>query len=141
MIHDDSPAPAGRDPFGRLTADDGSRSRLSALGDLANLKDTVGRDAANDPDDVARVEMLLEHAGVFDLKPSEGPTGFVGERLLDAIVTFQKRAGMAPSGIIRPGDATHLSLRAHAPTRSNRPDPVTDSNPDGQPAFAGPAVP
>ncbi|MEQ8667021.1 MAG: peptidoglycan-binding domain-containing protein [Rhodospirillales bacterium] len=125
---------SGRDPFGRLSVGDADQDALRAITDLANLTGPVGRDAGNKPEDVARIEMLLENAGEMDLGPSEGPTGYVGQRLLDALTAFQRRKGLPETGVVRPGDATHRALAAHADETTSTPD-------DGEPGPAYAAAP
>ena len=69
--------------------------------------------------------MLLEKSGDMDLGPSEGPTGYVGQRLLDALAAFQRRNGLNETGMVRPGDATHRALIAEA--GRNPEQPPTDN--------------
>lgn len=137
MIHDNAPVdprdgPQGspRNPFGRIADSDGSQEKLRAIRDLANIAKPVGIDLDNEPEDVARVEMLLDQTGDMDLKPSEGPTGYVGQRLIDAIVAFQKRNKLPPSGFIHPGDATHRALVQQTGERGGQPTPPIGGQPD-----------
>nr|BDD47279.1 hypothetical protein 3 [bacterium] len=140
MIHDDSPTEGmtksmtkgmngRRDPFGRIASSDGSQERLKAIADLSNIVSTIGEDGENAPEDVARVEMMLEATGDMDLRPSEGPTGYFGQRLLEAISQFQKRMGLTPTGFVRPGDSTHRALVAKSADRNGRPDASFDGEP------------
>lgn len=132
MMNDDTPAsPQGgaRDPFGRVRSSDGSQERLKAISNLGNISKPVGIDLDNNAEDVARVEMLLDQTGDMDLKPSEGPTGYFGQGLLEAISRFQKRMGLPPTGMLRPGDQTHRAL-IHQMTEQNN---MLDRSFEGEP--------
>ena len=126
MILDDTGTPpqqGERDPFGRVRASDGTQEQLKSIVDLANISRPVGIDQDNNSEDVARIEMLLDQTGDLDLKPSEGPTGHFGQRLLEAISRFQKRIGLPPTGIIKPGDQTHHALSIKTTERRETLDP------------------
>jgi len=148
MFQDDTPPaarpglqPAARDPFGRVRTSDGSQENLKSIADLANIKKPVGIDLDNNADDVARLEMLLDQTGDMDLKPSEGPTGYFGQRLLEAITRFQKRMGLPPTGMVRPGDQTHRALLAKTTEQIDTLDPAFEGEPAmGRPGPAGPST-
>jgi hypothetical protein len=59
---------------------------------------------------VAKIETLLGLAGVMDLKATDGPTGFAGQRLLDGIRVFQKQHGLSVDGRLNPGGPTLKAL-------------------------------
>lgn len=73
----------------------------------------VGREGENRRFDVARIESFLARTGFLDLAPTEGPTGYFGTRLEDAIRRFQTARGLAVDGTVDPGGPT-LSALAQA---------------------------
>jgi hypothetical protein len=81
--------------------------------DIFALKDDVGP-ARRSPGltrgraDVLKVETLLANAGLHDLE--EGPTGYAGFGLDDAIRAFQKRRGLTVDGVLQPGGETIAAL-------------------------------
>jgi len=83
----------------------------------------VGRQAANDPNDVTAVEDALNQTG--DLNGD--PTGYFGERTEDAVTRVQGRNGLEQNGTVTPDDDTDKALRAEA--GGNR-DPFVDPVPD-----------
>lgn len=100
-----------RDPFGRIVSDDGSQDRFRSMSDISSLEAPVGPTDENRPDDVAKAEIMLDHVDLLDLRETEGPTGYFGERLRQAILAFQKHIGQPQTGRILPYDATHTLLR------------------------------
>ena len=99
------------DPFGRLMSDDGSQDKFRGMSDVFNITSPVGPNDENTPDDVARVEILMDHVGELDLKQTEGPTGFYGERLRQAIMAFQKRASLPTTARITPTGTTMVAVK------------------------------
>ena len=59
---------------------------------------------------MGRVECLLKLAGVHDLAPTDGPTGYFGTRLEEAVKAFQKDHGLRTDGEITPGGETLKAL-------------------------------
>ncbi|MBM3582514.1 MAG: peptidoglycan-binding protein, partial [Alphaproteobacteria bacterium] len=111
------------DPFGRTEADwefEALRKDFDLRKPLQrifrdrslDLAQPVGRDADNDPFDVALIETLLAKTGLFDLGRTEGPTGHYGTALEDAIRDFQKSANLKIDGRINPGGPTFAALNA-----------------------------
>jgi len=125
MEHTPATIPAPKDPFGRIAPSDGSQERLSNLGDVNVLEAPVGPTDENRPDDVARVEFLLDQAGLLNLKETEGVTGFYGERLRQAINALQRQSGLAQNGRIVPDDPTHAALRNHPTNTASGDTPHT----------------
>lgn len=82
------PAP---DPFGRLGIDDEPDTEIADIKNPTKLKSSVGDAGQNSRRDVAKTEELLGEAGDFDLKQTDGPTGYWGTRTSDAAKVFQKR--------------------------------------------------
>lgn len=63
--------------------------------------------------DVAKVEGLMGAAGPLDLWQTDGPTGYYGARLEDAVKRFQKSKGLKVDGHLNPGGETIGSLHDH----------------------------
>ncbi len=99
------------DPFGRLMADDGSQDQFRGLSDVFEISSPVGPNEKNTPDDVARAEIIMDSLGELDLGQTDGPTGFFGERLRQAIMAFQKRAGLQQTGRLAASDTTMIAAR------------------------------
>ncbi len=110
MEHLQNPTPT-TDPFGRMIPDDGSQDRFRQMSDVTMLEASVGPTDDNRPDDVAKTEIMLDQAGFLDLRETEGPTGFYGERLRQAIIALQRQMGLTENGRIEPGGPTHNALQ------------------------------
>lgn len=110
---DNAQAPTNKiaDPFGRMLPDDGSQTRFHDMANTTMLEAAVGPTDDNHPDDVAKTEIMLNRAGLLDLRETEGPTGFYGERLRQAITALQRQSGLAETGRIVPNDPTHMALQ------------------------------
>ena len=96
------------DPFGRVLEPSGE-ARLD-ISDPFALSGPVGRRGGNAREDVGRVECLLKLAGVHDLAPTDGPTGYFGTRLEEAVKAFQKDHGLRTDGEVTPGGETLKAL-------------------------------
>jgi len=70
------------------------------------LSDSVGWDGANNRDDVARVEKMLGRSGHLNLAKTDGPTGYYGLRLKEAVEAFQKEHGLKQDGHLNPDGET-----------------------------------
>jgi peptidoglycan hydrolase-like protein with peptidoglycan-binding domain len=79
--------------------------------DYFDLESDVGRGAANERSDVAKVETTLGHAGYYDLTSTDGPTGYYGSALDQSIRDYQKAGGLEVDGYLAPGGETILGLR------------------------------
>lgn len=99
------------DPFGRLMAEDNSQDKLRNLVDIFSISSPVGPDSTNNAEDVARVEIMMDQLGELDLSHTDGPTGYYGERLKQAISAFQKKVGLPETGRIAPSDTTMTAAR------------------------------
>ncbi len=75
-----------------------------------NLATSVGRIGGNERNDVAKIETLLGQSGHLDLSKTEGPTGFFGTRVEDAVKNFQKDYGLRIDGLVNPGGETIRAL-------------------------------
>ena len=111
MEHFPNPEQASTDPFGRMIPDDGIQDRFRDMSDVITLEAAVGPTDENRPDDVAKVEIMLDQMGFLDLRETEGPTGFYGERMRQAIITLQRQLGLMENGRIEPGDPAHMALQ------------------------------
>ncbi len=120
------------DPFGHIAIDpdferfrddlDFEGSGATTIGNrLFDLVAPVGRESENERLDVAKIETLLARAGLLDLKPTAGPTGYYGARLEGAIRAFQEDEGLKVDGLINPGGPTLsvLAARVAAPMNTN----------------------
>ncbi len=74
------------------------------------IKGPVGPIAPNRRADVGKVETFLSRSGNFDLEPTDGPTGYYGMRLEDAINGFQKANGLKVDGLLNPFGETIKTL-------------------------------
>jgi peptidoglycan hydrolase-like protein with peptidoglycan-binding domain len=97
-----------RDPFGRLFEPEPEES--FDLAQPFSLSKSIGEGGNNGRADVAKIETLLSLAGVMDLKSTDGPTGFAGQRLLDGIRIFQEQNGLNVDGRLNPGGPTIKAL-------------------------------
>ena len=121
----------GRLDQGKWVADDrftpppkpGSREYLDAR-KLFKLTASIGERGANDRTDVGKLEALLYMAGVFDLDGSNGPTGYYGERLKQAVKAFQKARGLRVDGDVGPKGETIRTLAQHLQGLGRRGDKV-----------------
>ena len=100
------------DPFGRVPSGRKKKPEpeLSNLGDPFKLAKPVGLDGANDRKDVAKVETLLGKSGHLDTRKTDGPTGYFGGRVENAIKGFQKDRGLKVDGKLNPGGQTISAL-------------------------------
>lgn len=136
-----------RDPFGRIAIDpDFERFRddfdlEKPLGSIFrgrpfDLVAPVGREGGNERFDVAKIETLLANAGFLDLEPTEGPTGYYGLALEDAIRKFQAAEDLKVDGLINPGGPTLSALarrmtetKGANETGAESTDPTDESKP------------
>ena len=102
------------DPFGRMAPDDGTQERFRAMADVTILEAPVGPTDDNRPDDIAKTEIMLDRIGLLDLRETDGPTGYYGERLRQAIIALQRQLGQTGTGRIVPNDPTHVALQRAA---------------------------
>lgn len=100
--------------FDRLSPRDGARRPGFDLSKPFSLSAPVGLQGPNKRDDVAKVESHLGRAGYMDLKPTNGPTGYPGQRLVQGIKRYQKDKGLKVDGYLNPTGSTLTSLRADA---------------------------
>jgi len=77
---------------------------------IHRLSGPVGLRDPNNRTDVAKIETLLALAGVLDIDKTDGPTGFVGQRMDQGIKVFQKDRGLQADGRLDPQGPTHKAL-------------------------------
>lgn len=77
---------------------------------MISLTRSVGRAGRNHKGDVRKVESLLGRLGHLDLSKTDGPTGYFGVRLEDAVKSYQKDKGLKADGSINPGGETIAQL-------------------------------
>jgi peptidoglycan hydrolase-like protein with peptidoglycan-binding domain len=108
-----------RDPFGRVPPKPKPEPELTNLGDASKLSSPVGEQGKNDRRDVAKVETMLGRTGALDLKKTDGPTGYWGERTREATRAFQKQNGLKVDGDIGPKttDAFRSALAENGPEK------------------------
>ena len=109
-LRDDLKKDEDRDPFGRVPPKPKPEPELTNLGDASKLSRPVGEQGKNDRRDVAKVETMLGRTGALDLKKTDGPTGYWGERTREATRAFQKQNGLKVDGQINPGGETIRAL-------------------------------
>jgi len=96
------------DPFGRLP--EPSKEEQLDISNPFVLSGPVRGSGKNNRTDVGKVEALLRLAGVFDVDATDGPTGYYGTRLKEAISSFQKNRGLKVDGAVNPGGETLKAL-------------------------------
>jgi hypothetical protein len=97
--------------------------------DIFALSDAVGPRKRNRRHDVLKIETLFANTGDHDLE--DGPTGYAGSQLDQAIRAFQKRRGLAVDGVLEPGGETIAALESELGGRLDgfrapRPDEADD---------------
>ena len=108
------------------------------------IKGPVGPFGPNRRADVGKVETFLSRTGNHDLIPTDGPTGYYGTRLEDAINAFQNTNGLKVDGLLNPGGKTIKTLanklkdQIKPPTRlAPPPNPAAPLTPPGRGTGAG----
>jgi peptidoglycan L-alanyl-D-glutamate endopeptidase CwlK len=83
------------------------------------IRDSVGQGGKNDPDDVGKVQTLLNAAGAV---PRLATDRQVGPKTIQAIRTFQARFLKEPDGRVDPGGRTLSELNKAARPRTKLPE-------------------
>ncbi len=104
-----------RDPFGRIPDPASLKRETFDLSDPFAISKPVGMNGRNQRQDVARLETLFGRTGHLNLKETDGPTGYLGSRLDQAIKGFQKDKGLKIDGAVNPGGETLGALSAQLP--------------------------
>ena len=118
------PIPEDEDPvidWLRKAWRNGEFDRAPLDPEFTALSDSVGLYNTNDRYDVAKVQLLLDRAGAYDLTPTDGPTGYFGASQHRATLDYQRDNNLAIDGMIHPGGETlHLlGAQAKAPQALN----------------------
>jgi len=102
------------------------------------ITDSVGKKGANAPEDVKKIQALLNrHAPVAGFGKL-GVDGKVGTNTLKAIVAFQKAIGMrSPDGIVDAGGRTLKALAARPAARPPEPKDEPAAGPSGKGRLVG----
>ncbi len=95
------------------------------------IKGPVGPFGPNRRADVGKVETFLSRTGNHDLDPTDGPTGYYGSRLEDAINAFQRNNKLKPDGLVKPFGET---IRTPAGKLKDQIKPPTSLAPQPKPA-------
>lgn len=92
-----------------------------------DLESPVGPAGVNRRQDVIKVQSLLSETGHLDLERTNGPTGWYGADLRQAIEGFQRDHGLTPDGLLNPKGSTIRSLDGLIGERlRDRPVPTPD---------------
>lgn len=98
-------------PYDPRNPEDAAAWPAMESGDLFRLSGPVGREAANARDDVIRAQILLNHAGNYDLDRLGGPTGWAGGELVRGLRDYQRRKGLTVDGLMLPDGETMAALQ------------------------------
>lgn len=82
--------------------------------DYFHLGAPIGRDAPNRRVDLIKVETILGNTGDYDLRSTDGPTGFWSPLKDQAILGFQQRKGLKVDGLLNPGGPTITAMKGLA---------------------------
>jgi len=104
------PDAMGRLGQGRWINQSEQADSMNFGGSPHNLDGSVGRNGTNARSDVAKVETLLGQSGHLDLGKTDGPTGYFGSRLEDAVKGYQKDGGLKVDGVLNPQGETMTAL-------------------------------
>ena len=85
------------------------------------LKQPVGRDAPNRPDDVARLQRALSETGDYTFTAPRERSGVMTANLETAVTRYQRRTGLNPDGVVAPDGPTIQRVNAEADNIGNRP--------------------
>lgn len=127
------------DPFGRLP--EPAKPERFDLRNIFSLSLPVGMTGKNRRGDVAKVEGLMGAAGPLDLWQTDGPTGYYGARLEDAVKRFQKSKSLKVDGHLNPGGETIGSLHDHLSRKVAQLKEDQGKNPGGGNPESGSKVP
>ncbi len=102
------------DPFSRIPVPRQPDPEIENIQKLFRLTGSVGMTASNNRRDVAKIEILMDRTGYLDLRQTDGPTGYYGERLKQAVEKFQKDHNLKKDGLVRPQGETIRKLAHYA---------------------------
>jgi hypothetical protein len=78
------------------------------------LKQPVGRDAPNRPDDVTRLQRALSETGDYTFTAPRERSGVMSPNLDTAVTRYQRRTGLKPDGVVAPNGPTVQQIAAEA---------------------------
>jgi hypothetical protein len=78
------------------------------------LKQPVGRDAPNRPDDVTRLQRALSETGDYTFTAPRERSGVMTPNLETAVTRYQRRTGLNPDGVVAPNGPTVQQIAAEA---------------------------
>jgi peptidoglycan hydrolase-like protein with peptidoglycan-binding domain len=78
------------------------------------LKQPVGRDAPNRPDDVTRLQRALSETGDYTFTAPRERSGVMSANLETAVTRYQRRTGLKPDGYVAPDGPTVQQIAAQA---------------------------
>jgi hypothetical protein len=78
------------------------------------LKQPVGRDAPNRPDDVTRLQRALSETGDYTFTAPRERSGVMSPNLETALTRYQSRTGLKPDGYAAPGGPTIQRVNGEA---------------------------
>jgi hypothetical protein len=78
------------------------------------LRQPVGRDAPNKPDDVARLQRALSETGDYTFTAPRERSGVMSANLETALTRYQRRTGLNPDGVVAPDGPTIQRVNAEA---------------------------
>ena len=100
--------------------------------DLPRLSAPVGPDEVNRPEDVAKIETILNRLGYFRLNPSQGPSGIYHSELMGSLKAFQAANALVQDGVTDPRGPT-VQLFAQQIAEDPGPDHIDDTEPVAPP--------
>jgi len=120
-----------------------NKNKTATKSGFFDLSAPVGMGGASHRDDVVKVEGLLANTGHYDLKATEGPTGYAGARLDDAIKRYQGDNGLKVDGLLNPrgptlaslGERLGSKLKHHRPPTAREVDRHHETIAKGKPAL------
>jgi hypothetical protein len=108
--------------------------RLSRRPGDGRLKQPVGRDAPNRPDDVTRLQRALSETGDYTFTAPRERSGVMSANLDTALTRYQRRTGLQPDGYAAPGGPTIQQIAAAAEVDDTPPLPARKPGSDVTPA-------
>jgi hypothetical protein len=107
----------------RETWRSGELKRAPLSNAFYRLNESVGQNKVNNRQDVAKVQVLLDRAGSYDLTPTDGPTGYFGSSQHRAIMKYQGDNDLKVDGWLYPNGETIRTLESKLSENAGRPKP------------------
>jgi peptidoglycan hydrolase-like protein with peptidoglycan-binding domain len=102
------------------------------------LKQPVGRDAPNRPDDVARLQRALSETGDYTFTAPRERSGVMNANLDTAVTRYQRRNGLKPDGVVTPDGPTIQQIAAEA--EANKGGQLRETAESEKPVNSAPTV-